>query len=514
MTTAGNVLRGSILRVFDMLVLMGATFLVTPFLVRALGDRLYGFWTLTGAIVGYYGFLDLGLSAAATRYMSQALGKGDEEELNRVASTAHGLFIATAVVVTGATLASAAACPLLLRDPGEAALVQKLIVIMGTAAAVGFPVKIYSGMLMAGIRYDLFAAVSIARNLFYYAAIYLSLRSGHGLVAVALVSFAAAVLERAALRAACKARFPRLKISLSRFERKKVSAMFDYGSKILVCQIGDILRFRLDSVVIAGFLGANMVTPYAIAVRLVEGFTKVVQSFTGTMLPVFSQYQGRGDDEGIRVALLKGTKIASMLSAFIGLSVIFYGGAFIQRWMGPGYETSYAVVVVLCAANILGMPHSPGINLLYGLSKHKFYAVLSVCEGLANVALSVFLLQRFGVLGVALGTLAEICLFKLLIQPVYVCRVAGLPLRTYLIDTMAATLIKTSAPLVVYFAAVYRFVAPDYAVLTACVALQTLLFVPAAYFFILDGEERLAVAKAAREAISRRRPVLAASAKG
>lgn len=510
MRTAASILRGSLLRVVDMGVLLAATFLVTPILVRSLGDRLYGFWTLTGAIVGYYGFLDLGLSAAATRYLSQALGKGDAAELDRVASTAHALFTGAAVAVAAVTALSALACPLFLADPAEAALFQKLILLMGSAAAVGFPAKVYSGMLMAGIRYDWSAAISIARNVAYYGAIWLSLRAGLGVVAIAVTSLLVALLERRALRAACRARFPSLDVSPAKFDRTKVGMMFDYGSKILVCQLGDILRFRLDSIVIAWFLGAALVTPYAVGVRLVEGFSRLVMSFTGTMLPVFSQYQGRGDHDAIRLALLKATKAGSVLSAFIGLSVIFYGRAFIQRWLGPGFDDSYKVVVVLSLAYIIGLPHSPGVNLLYGLSKHKAYAVLSVCEGLANVALSVLLLRHFGIVGVALGTLTEMCVFKLLIQPLYVCRVVELPLRAYLVDTILATLLKTAVPLGLYFLAVAPVVRPDYLRLAALGALQAAAFAPAAFYFILDAEERRAVVGGARRALARWRETFTA----
>lgn len=490
MTLAGLIARGSLLRIADMFVLLAATFLVTPILLGSLGDRLFGFWSLTGAIVGYYGFLDLGLSAAATRYMSQALGKGDAAELERVAGTAYGLFSAAAVVMLAATVLCALACPWFLKDPAEAALMARLIAVMGTAAAVGFPSKVYAGLLSAGIRHDLAAGISIARNLAYYGALYLFLRAGWGIMTVAGVGFTAVLLERWAQRAACRSRFPGLRVSWKAFDRARVGVMFDYGWKILVCQLGDILRFRLDSMLIAAFLGASMVTHYAVGVRLVEGFSRLVMSFTSTMLPVFSRYEGRGDREAIRAALLKATKAGTVLSAFLGGSAIFYGRAFIERWLGPGYEQSYAVVAVLSLAAVIGLPHSPGVNMLYGLSKHKVYAVLSLCEGAANLALSLVFLQRFGIVGAALGTLAEMAVFKLLIQPVYVCRVAGLPLRVYLVDTIFLTQVKTAALLLPFFWAAADIVGPDYRVIFACAGLQAMLFAPAAYFLILDDEER------------------------
>lgn len=496
MSTAASLLKGSVSRTLELGAMLAATFLVTPLLVHSLGNRLYGFWTLVGAIVGYYGVLDLGLTAAAARYLSQAMGRDEPGELDRVASTALGLFCAGGAGVLAVTALSLKACPLLASGASEARLLQQLIAIMGAAAAVGFPAKVFSGLLTAGIRYDILSAISILRIVLYNAGIYLCLRAGRGVVAVALVALAATLVQYAASYGAAKARFPSLRLSASLFDRSKARAMLDYGWKILFCQAGDILRFRLDSVVIAGFLGASLVTPYAVGVRLVEGFTRLVRSTVGMMFPVFSRYEGRGDYDAIRSALLRTTKLSAVLSGFIGLSAMFYGRAFVRRWMGPGFDDSYWVAVILCAALLLDLPQSPGIQLLFGVSKHAFYARLNVCEGLANLALSVLLLKPFGILGVALGTLVEMAFFKLLLLPAYVCKTAGVPLRAYLLEGVFLSLLKTALPLAAYFLLASRFLAARYSTIAVLAGLQTALFAPLAYFFILDDEERRVISGA------------------
>jgi O-antigen/teichoic acid export membrane protein len=494
MSTGGSLLRGSALRTLDLCVVVACSFFITPYLVHSLGDRVYGFWTLVAAVIGYYGLLDLGLSSAAARYMSQALGKGDVAELDRVASTAFSLFIGVGAAVVLATFASAFACRFFVHQETERALFQRLLVLMGASAALGVIAKVYIGMLSADIRYDVIAAISIARTLACSAGIYACLRAGRGIVAVAVVTLAASAAQLVGLYAAFKARFPRVEISARLADRSRIGGMLGYGSKTLVCQVGDVLRFRLDSTLIAGFLSAALVTPYAVGVRLVEGFGQLVLSSTGMMLPVFSQYEGRGDYDSIRESLLKATKLSTMLSVFIGSSIIFYGRAFIQRWMGPGYDSSYWVATILCVGFIIELPQSPGVQLLFGLSRHKVYAVLTVCEGVANLAFSVLLLKRFGIYGVALGTTLELAVFKLLVQPIYICRSVGLPVRAYLLRSILSTLLRTAAPLALYFRLVARFVTPSYGAIAACAAAQTLLFIPAAYFLVLDGSERAALA--------------------
>ncbi|MDP3542417.1 MAG: oligosaccharide flippase family protein [Elusimicrobiota bacterium] len=494
MSTAGRVIKSSIIRNVEMFVLLAVSFWITPIIVHSLGARMYGLWTLVGAFMGYYHLMNYGVYAAASRYIAKSLGASDREEVNRVANTGFFLLSAIGAATLAATALSAAVCPLFMSDPAEIALFRKILLILGFATGVGFPLNIFGGILTAEVRHDLIALISIAKALVSSAVIWFLLHEGHGLLAIAAVTAAANLAQNAAYYALCRARFPYIRIVPFHYEREQVRAMFDYGWKVLAGQVGDVLRFQLDSVLIAGFLNAALLTPFSIGIRLVDGFQSLVGASVGMMAPVFSQYEGRGDREGMREALLKVTRFTALLAAFVGLSLIFYGKAFILRWMGPGFEESYVVTVILAAAFTVYLPMSPGIQLLYGLSKHGSYAALNFSGGVLNLLLSMAFMKPFGMYGVVFGTAAEILLLRLTLQPLYICRAVGLPVRDYLFGAIFGTVLKAAVVLGIYFWLIRGFVLPDYGRLTACVALQTTVFVPAAYFFILSAEERRYVA--------------------
>jgi O-antigen/teichoic acid export membrane protein len=490
MSTARSLLKGSFLRHADLCLALGATFFVTPLIVRSLGNRMFGVWTIIGAVIGYYGVLDLGFSYAASRYLSQSLGKGDAEDLDSVANSAFFLFCLIGLAALLATLLTALACPLFMRDPAETALFRRIILLLGTAMAIGFPLRVYLGILTSYIRYDSISYISIARTLMANAAIYRALSKGYGIMGLAVIAFVVSLLQSAAFYAVCTAQFPDIKITFFRFDGAKIRAMCDHSWKTFICMICNIVRMQMDTVLIAYFLNVSLVTPYVIGARLVDGFNQLVLNSVGMMLPVFSRYEGQGDHDAIRSALLKVTRLSAVLSAYVGFSIIFYAPAFIRRWMGPGFESSYWVAAILCAGFILHLPQYPGVQLLYALSKHEYYAALSACEAALNLALSLIFLKHYGMYGVALGTAVEMIIFKLFVQPVYICRVSGLPIRDYLVDNILGTLAKAAAPLAVYFFLIKGLVLPNYARLCECAAVQTLLFIPTAYFFIMSEAER------------------------
>ncbi len=233
------------------------------------------------------------------------------EELGGVANTAFFLFCLVGLAALAATLLLVTGCPLFIRDPVEVVLFRKIILLLGIATAIGFPIRVYAGILTSYIRYDLIAYISIARTIISNAAIYHYLDKGRGIMAIAVISFIVSLLQNAATYAVCAARYPNIKITCFRFAGSRIRTMFNYSWKTFLIAITDIMRFRIDSLLIAFFLNVGLVTPYAVGARLVEGFNYLVGSSIGMMLPVFSQYEGRGDYDAIRSALLKTTKLSA-----------------------------------------------------------------------------------------------------------------------------------------------------------------------------------------------------------
>src|SRR5690606_21156386 len=62
---------------------------------------------------------------------------------------------------------------------------------------------------------------------------------------------------------------------------------------------------------------------------------------------------------------------------------------------------------------------------------HRFFAWMTLGDGIANLSLSLLLVGPYGMIGVSIGTLVPMLITKLIIQPVYVCRVLGIQFWTY-----------------------------------------------------------------------------------
>jgi O-antigen/teichoic acid export membrane protein len=72
-----------------------------------------------------------------------------------------------------------------------------------------------------------------------------------------------------------------------------------------------------------------------------------------------------------------------------------------------------------------------GIVLLYSINRHHLFAKMTILEGLLNLVLSLLLVKKFGVAGVALGTVIPMIFMKMLIQPYLVCSSLNISFREY-----------------------------------------------------------------------------------
>lgn len=480
---------GSGLRVLQLFVTSIVAFFLTPFVIRSLGDHTYGLWLLVAAFVGYYGLFDLGLGSAVTRYLAKAVGAEDDEEANRVFNTAILLFMALGLAVLAATTVLAALVPRFASHQEDAAVFAKLVLILGVNSAFDFPVRVFDGVLFAKLRHDLNVILNLVVLVIRSGLTVLVLLAGHKAVALALVTFLTGLVG-AALRVYWgKKSFPAIRFAPRRFDWGTGKSLFSYSLYTLMVNVGDMVRYQLDNLVVGAFVGLAAVTHYSIGSSLAQYFTALMFAAVGMFNPVFSRLHGANDEEGIRKTFLFATRISTCGACFVGLGLIAWGRAFIERWMGTEYLDAYPVLVLLVTARILAAAQLPSVGLLFGVAKHKFFAISNAVEALLNLVLSLVLVRYYGILGVALGTLLPMFVTKLLVQPWWVCRVAGLSLMKYAGLVVETTLKSVLVFLVALLCCQWGLV-PEYKLMMPSVILATLMYGVGAWFLVFGPQER------------------------
>ena len=369
-------------------------------------------------------------------YVAKALGKRDLEAANRAISTAFFTFAGIGGLIFLITLVLAGLAERFVKDGSEVATFRAVLLIMGLGFAIGFPGRALLGAMCAHMRWDLVSQFGLGALLLRTGAIFIAIRGGGGLPALAAITVLADVLAYAGYFFVLRRIQQPFHLSLRAATWPTFREILGYSAFTFVAKIGDQLRFYVDALVIGAFITVSAVTHYAVASRLAICFLELMVAIFGLLAPWFSLLQGNNNYAEIRRVFVFGTKLSAFISTTIACLMIVYGIPFITFWMGPTYLDAFWPLLVLTASILVDVSQLPSVSYLYGVYRHKFLAYATLIEGLGNAALSVYLARKYGIIGVALGTAIPMIILKLLVQPVYVCRHIGLPRTGYYMNIL------------------------------------------------------------------------------
>ena len=228
-----------------------------PFIIHSLGDRMYGLWVFVGSFLGYYGLMDFGLNSAIQRFISKAIGAKDYAEENKIINTALVIFSVIGIVALLASFFIAFFIPFFVKNIVEVGLFRIVVIILGINFAVGFPLRVFSGVLGANVRYDIRTTIELVKLIFRTILIYAALKNGFGIVALSIITMVADLSSYAVKYIYARKLYKHMVISLQLFDKSRIRSLFGYSTYTFIAQIADQMRFNLDNLVITAFLSLN-----------------------------------------------------------------------------------------------------------------------------------------------------------------------------------------------------------------------------------------------------------------
>ncbi len=474
---------------------------LTPFTLRTLGAEQFGLWALANAFIGYYSILDLGLSGAVFTHMSHALGARDSLAGSRIYSTGLAMFSATGAVLLGITLVLAAVLSQVSHAHGHR--IALIVLICGISAAIGFPMRAPYGVLNAGSHFEVTSWINIFAAVLRTGATVYVLKHGYGVIGLALGYLFASLPGYVCVLTAVHLKYPfihfRIRGAWDAVTAKKLSR---FAFPVLIGQVADRLRLQSDALIVSFGLGLAAVAHYNVASTLVMYYTDGVMALVGVITPIIAMQHSAGDAAGMLKSFFTGTRASIVMGTFAGFGMIAIGHAFIARWMGPALLDAYPVLVMLTIAMFFDLWQSTGVSSLYATMNQKAYAKINLLEAGINVVLSLLLVRRYGMIGVAVGTLLPGICVRTLVQPWIVQQKLGIPMKSYLFSS-GRTFLRSVVCLIVPAFVVMRWLEPTYLSIVTVSLAAFLLFAAPIWLWEFEGVGYLHVRQLLRARLSR-----------
>ncbi len=499
---AANLIAGTLTKYLVLGLNIATGMVLMPFTVRHLGQTEYGLWMLVASMTTYFQLLDLGYGNGVVRHLVAADRRGDIAEVNRVASTFVCVYALIALVAGGAiaVLATVVIPRFPHLTPAQVRTAQAIIVILGVRVAIGFPLTVFGAATNARqgfVLNNLVAGTIVAANAL---CTYVVLEAGGGLLMLVAATTVINIAGYAGYAWTAYRVMPELRIRPSAFSAAHWREVTTFSFYLFVINVAGQISFNIDNVVVGAFLGPAAVAVYTIALRLSEYQRRMCDQFSGMLFPVAMAFGADDNRDALRRTLVEGNRIAMTLVFGASVCLVGFSGPLIVRWMGPAFAGSVAPFNVLAIAGIIVVSQAASSNVLIAVGRHRSVTAIWIGEAIANLVLSIVLVRRIGLVGVAVGTLAPLVVGHLVLMLSAACRAVGIsPLRCVYQTTRPAAVAASFAAGACVVLRVVRPPASATAVLVEA-AIVGAIYVASLATVGLDAATRRAYASQARRA--------------
>jgi O-antigen/teichoic acid export membrane protein len=400
---------------------------VTPVLAHGLGKEQYGIWVLATSLSLYVDVLDVGVGSATIKYVAEYHTLNEVDRVRQAISTAFIILIPAGLVAFASGVVLAHYYPSIFDiDPQLAGTTTALVLIVAIPLSISVPSDIFGGTLGALQRFDLLnlslISVLIASGLAWWIVI----EVGGGLIALGIAGAIIGLGGQATRFLMVRRLIPGATVSFRLFDRSLVRPLASLSAWLAIGRSAQIAITRIDTLIVGALLGASSAGVYAIGQKLASAAEKLVVPGTLGFFPFASELAARRDREGLRQALLAGTRISLAIAGPLTIILIVLAGPLIDAWVGPNFADASRVVVYLVAANAIISLSRTSFLMMQGGGNARRPALLLGFEAVANVGLSIGLGLSIGMQGVALATLITSAAVRLGLLIPAACREFGL----------------------------------------------------------------------------------------
>jgi O-antigen/teichoic acid export membrane protein len=369
-----------------------------PIYVSYIGSARFGVFSIVWTLLGYFGFLDLGLSRASANALAR-LAQSSQRERSQVIVTAFCINLGLGII--GGIIFLFLGGYLFDRVLTVPADLKHEIDTVPPWIAGLLPVLLLSGVgtgaLEARERFLTANVLQVAGNAISQALAVLSAVLISPSLAVVIPT---AVLSRGfslliVVGFVIREEWP---ISLRSFDRTRFKELLRYGGWVSVTNIISPLLTSLDQLVIGSMLGVAAVTYYAVPMNLVVRSQIFTAALARTLFPRLSRSTR---DEARELAEKAYVLLAGGYGAFC-VAAIVMATPFIKFWMGEDFGLMAGPVAELLLLGVWlnGLGYIP-FSFLQGQGRPDIIAKVHSLELLPFVIALWLLTTRFGILGAA-----------------------------------------------------------------------------------------------------------------
>ena len=398
-TSANNkrIAKNTLLLYIRMLFMMVVNLYTSRVVLNALGVEDFGIYNVVGGVVAMFSILSSSLSAAISRFITYELGKGNQENLNKIFSSAVTIQLGlTSIIILLAETIGIWFLNVKMNIPEirmEAAnWVFQFSILTFAINLISVP---YNASIIAHEKMSAFAYISILEAIGKLAIAYLIVVSPiDKLIFYAILMCIVALIVRFTYGNYCKRHFSECTYHFI-WDKQLLKQMFGFAGWNFIGASSAVLRDQGGNVVINLFCGPTVNAARGIAFQVNTAVNQFVANFMTALNPQITKSYAVGNKEYMMTLLFQGARLSFYMLLLLSLPILVNTHYILELWLKivPEHAVLFVQLVLIFAMS--ESISQPLITAMLATGKIRNYQIIVGGLQMMNLPIS-YLLLRLG----------------------------------------------------------------------------------------------------------------------
>lgn len=361
MTT--KVVKGSLWTLIGTASPMLVSFISTPIVIRLLGPEAFGILILIGLVPAYFGFSDLGMGIASTKFGSEAFALQNREREAQIVRTAIVVAFSSTILITITLFLGS---KLIVRyGVSISSDLQARASIALSIAAFSLLISNVAGVIntpqLTRLRMDLNTYANAIPKIMMGVLTPIVLFFGGDVVAATVTAALTNVLILTLTSYFSMKLLPEL--AHTSIDLSQIRPLVKFGLGWILAGVAAMFLVNAEKFLLARYVSVKSLAYYSVAFTLANIATVFSNSMVQSLLPAFSQLIARANGQEIENLMSRAIRVSLIWLLPSVYIMVLFAKSFFYVWAGPEFAINstlpfYALLVGLIFNVLAFVPHS------------------------------------------------------------------------------------------------------------------------------------------------------------
>ncbi|KAF2332506.1 lipopolysaccharide biosynthesis protein [Flavobacterium daemonense] len=377
--------------------------LLIPMTINYINPTQYGIWLTLSSLISWFSFFDIGLGNGLKNKLAEAKALNQIKKSQIYISTTYALLtlISAFIFLLFFCINPFLDWKFILNISHDDQSLEKVVLIIVGFFCVSFVIQLINTILIANHKSAKSSLISLIGSFLSLLIIFvLSKYTKATLIKLVMVLLGIPLLVQVVFTIwLFKTSLSDLAPTYNQIDLKYTKELLSIGGVFFIIQIGAVVLFQTDNIVITQLFGPKEVTVFNIAYKL---FSVIIMIFTIIITPFWSSFTdayAQNDLKWINEIILKMQKYWLLLVVLTVFLLIISPVVF-RLWLGEKVEIPLRLSIAMTFYVLAYTWQTIHVFLLNGIGKIRLQLYLVVISAVMNIPIAVYLGKKIGLAGI------------------------------------------------------------------------------------------------------------------